>query len=313
MKIGIAGIGKMGAAIGTRLLGQGYELTVWNRTPQKAQSLQDAGAKWAQSPQALTAAVDVVLTLLTDEDALDAVYAGPNGLLADWPSLEESSKGSDQTLLGNHKIFIDMSTVQPAKSQDMATKMAALGAVFLECPVGGSVGPAKEGKLLGFVGGNAHHLEKVLPLLQTLCKRVEHVGQHGAGATMKLAVNLPLMVYWQTLSEALSLVEPLGLDPQRVIDIFSDSSGGPNMLKVRGTMIAQTLKQKKSDQVTVNVATMRKDLRTMVAQGHRTQRELPLTSLALDQFNQAAQNGMDEKDCTELPVWWLNQGGVAKQ
>lgn len=312
MKIGIAGIGKMGAAIGTRLLGQGYDLTVWNRSSQKAQGLRDAGAKWAQSPKALTAAVDVVLTLLTDEAALDEVYAGPNGLLAELATMQATSNASGQTQLDNRKIFIDMSTVQPAKPKEMAAQISALGAVFLECPVGGSVGPAKEGKLLGFVGGDALDFEKVLPLLQTLCKRVEHLGQHGAGATMKLAVNLPLMVYWQTLSEALSLVEPLGLDPQRVIDILSDSSGGPNMLKVRGAMIAQTLKQKKSDQVTVNVATMRKDLRTMVAQGQLTHRDLPLTSLALEKFNQAAQNGLDDKDCTELPVWWLNQGGVTK-
>lgn len=311
MKIGIAGTGKMGAAIGLRLLGQGYDLTVWNRSSPKAQGLLEAGAKWAQSPQALSACVDVVLTLLTDEAALDEVYGGPNGLLAEWPPMEGTPKAGDQPQSANRPIFIDMSTVQPAKSQDMAAKISALGAVYLECPVGGSVGPAKEGKLLGFVGGDAVHLQKVLPLLQTLCKRVEHVGPHGAGATMKLAVNLPLMVYWQTLSEALSLVEPLGLDPQRVIDILSDSSGGPNMLKVRGTMIAQTLKQKKSDQVTVNVATMRKDLRTMVAQGQRMQRELPLTALALEKFNQAAQNGLDDKDCTELPVWWLHQGGVA--
>ena len=311
MKIGIAGTGKMGAAIGLRLLGQGYDLTVWNRSSPKAQGLLEAGAKWAQSPQALSACVDVVLTLLTDEAALDEVYGGPNGLLAEWPPMEGTPKAGDQPQSANRPIFIDMSTVQPTKSQDMAAKISALGAVYLECPVGGSVGPAKEGKLLGFVGGDAVHLQKVLPLLQTLCKRVEHVGPHGAGATMKLAVNLPLMVYWQTLSEALSLVEPLGLDPQRVIDILSDSSGGPNMLKVRGTMIAQTLKQKKSDQVTVNVATMRKDLRTMVAQGQRMQRELPLTALALEKFNQAAQNGLDDKDCTELPVWWLHQGGIA--
>jgi len=243
---------------------------------------------------------------------LDEVYAGPNGLLAELATMQATSNASGQTQLDNRKIFIDMSTVQPAKPKEMAAQISALGAVFLECPVGGSVGPAKEGKLLGFVGGDALDFEKVLPLLQTLCKRVEHLGQHGAGATMKLAVNLPLMVYWQTLSEALSLVEPLGLDPQRVIDILSDSSGGPNMLKVRGAMIAQTLKQKKSDQVTVNVATMRKDLRTMVAQGQLTHRDLPLTSLALEKFNQAAQNGLDDKDCTELPVWWLNQGGVAK-
>lgn len=293
MKIGIAGIGKMGAAIGTRLLGQGYALTVWNRSPQKAQGLIDAGAQWAATPQALAESVDVVLTLLTDEAAIDQVYSGPDGLLT----------GAVQG-----KTFIDMSTVQPAKPQEMAQRVTAVGAAFIECPMGGSVGPAKEGKLLGFAGGAQADVTKVLPLLQAMCKRVEHVGTHGAGATMKLAVNLPLMVYWQTLSEALSLVEPLGLDPQRVIDILSDSSGGPNMLKVRGAMLAQTLKQKKSDAVTVNVATMRKDMRTMIAQGQRTHREMPLTALALQKFNEAAQSGLDEKDCSELPVWWLAQG-----
>jgi 3-hydroxyisobutyrate dehydrogenase len=128
---------------------------------------------------------------------------------------------------------------------------------------------------------------------------------------MKLAVNLPLMVYWQTLGEALSLVEPLGLDPQRVIDILSDSSGGPNMLKVRGGMIAQTLSQLKSDQVTVNVATMRKDMQAMLDQGQATHKSLPLTALALQQFESAAQSGLDTKDCSELLVWWLTKGSRA--
>ena len=165
--------------------------------------------------------------------------------------------------------------------------------------------------MLGFVGGDAQDLHKVQSLLDVICRRVEHVGQHGAGATMKLAVNLPLMVYWQTLGEALSLVEPLGLDPKRVIDILSDSSGGPNMLKVRGAMIAQTLSQQKSDQVTVSVATMRKDMRTMLDQGQATQKNLPLTTLALKKFESAAQTGLDDKDCSELLVWWLSQGGRA--
>lgn len=312
MNIGIAGIGKMGAAIGARLLAQGHALTVWNRSPHKVHALLDAGAQWVDSPQQLTAAVDVVLSLLTDEAALDQVYGGPEGLLAGLKGNDSpGAGGAAQTM--SRKIFIDMSTVQPAKPQAMAAQIAALGAVFLECPVGGSVGPAKEGKLLGFVGGEAADVAHVLPLLNILCKRVEHVGPHGAGATMKLAVNLPLTVYWQTLSEALSLVAPLGLAPQRVIDIFSDSSGGPNMLKVRGAMLAQTLADQKSAQVTVNVATMRKDLRAMLAQGQRTQREMPLTRLALDQFNQAAAQGLDEKDCTELPVWWLAQGSQAAQ
>jgi len=223
MNVGIAGIGKMGGAIGSRLLTSGYSVTVWNRTATKAQPLLDAGAKWAESPRTLAESVDVVITLLTNEAALDDVYGSQAGLLSGQVS---------------SKVFIDMSTVRPAKPQEMARRIQALNASFLECPVGGSVGPAKEGKLLGFVGGEVRDLQAVRSLLDVICRRVEHVGPHGAGATMKLAVNLPLMVYWQTLGEALSLIEPLGLDPQRVIDILSDSSGGPNMLKVRGGMVA---------------------------------------------------------------------------
>ena len=296
MNIGIAGIGKMGTAIGSRLVSTGYPLTVWNRTEERTRPLRDAGAKWAESPRALAESVDVVITLLTNEAALDDVYGSESGLLS----------GQVQ-----NTIFIDMSTVRPAKPQEMARRVQAVNATFLECPVGGSVGPAKEGKLLGFVGGDADDLRKVQPLLDVICRRVEHVGPHGAGATMKLAVNLPLMVYWQTLGEALSLIEPLGLDPKRVIDILSDSSGGPNMLKVRGGMIAQTLSQKMNDQVTVNVATMRKDMQAMLNQAEATQKNLPLTALALQQFDAAAQSGLDARDCSELLVWWLSQGGRA--
>lgn len=293
MKIGIAGIGKMGSAIGSRLLGLGHSVSVWNRTPNKTTGLVNAGAHLAATPKLLAESVDVVLTLLTNEAALDEVYSGPHGLLSGAVS---------------QKIFIDMSTVKPAKPKEMALRANAVGAVYLECPVGGSVGPAKEGKLLGFVGGDSADVEKIKPLLDQLCKRVEHVGPYGAGSTVKLAVNLPLMVYWQTLGESLSLVESLGIDPTRMIDILADSSGGPNMLKVRGAMIAQTLSQKKSDQVTVSVATMRKDMRAMIDQAQVNQRQLPLTSLALSQFNTAAETGLDDKDCTELPVWWLAKG-----
>jgi 3-hydroxyisobutyrate dehydrogenase len=296
MHIGIAGIGKMGAAVGARLLSTGHSLTVWNRSAARAQPLLDAGATWADSPKALAESVDVVITLLTNEAAIDEVYGGDSGLLAGH--------------VGN-KVFIDMSTVRPAKPQELAQRVQAVKAAFLECPVGGSVGPAKEGKLLGFVGGDAQDLAKVKALLDVICRRVEHVGPHGAGATMKLAINLPLMVYWQTLGEALSLVEPLGLDPKRVIDIFSDTSGGPNMLKVRGGMIAQTLSQHKSDQVTVNVSTMRKDMQAMLDQGQATHKQLPLTALALQQFESAANSGLDDRDCTELLVWWLSQGSRA--
>ena len=298
MHIGIAGAGKMGSAIAKRLLALKHEVTVWNRTPGRAQPLIDIGAGWAESPRELAAVADTVISMLTDEQALEQVYFGPQGLLS-------KSVGS--------KLFIDMSTVKPAKQQEMGARVAAAGSSYLECPVGGSVGPAQEGKLLGFAGGTETDFAHARVILDQLCRRVEHIGPLGAGATMKLAVNLPLMVYWQTLGEALSLIQPLGLDPQRVIDIFSETSGGPNMLKVRGGMIAQALAGTNSGQVTVNVATMRKDMHAMLNQAQLHDVDLPLTTLALTCFDRAASTGLDPADCTQLLVWWLEEGGKAQR
>lgn len=296
MHIGIAGTGKMGGTIATRLAGLGEQVTVWNRTKSRAQPLLDAGIGWAATPRALAEQADVVITLLTDEQALEDVFLSADGLLA-----------------GNvaGKVFVEMSTVPPARHQALAPRAAAVQAAYLECPVGGSVGPAKEGKLIGFVGGSADDLARVSDLLGKLCRRVEHVGGHGAGAAVKLAVNLPLMVYWQTLGEALSLVAPLGLDPARMIDILADSSGGPNMLKVRGGMIAQALAGANNPAVTVDVATMRKDVRLMLAQAAATGRHMPVTEEALKNFDRAAEGGLNAADCAQLPVWWLREGGKA--
>lgn len=295
MHIGIAGTGKMGTAIANRLASLGEQVTVWNRSSERARPLLDAGVGWAASPRELVAKADVIITLLTDEKALDDVYLSPQGLL--------SAPAAGKT-------FMEMSTVPPALHVELASRAAIVGAAYIECPVGGSVGPAKEGKLIGFVGGAPEDVARVRPVLDKICRRVEHVGAHGAGAAMKLAVNLPLMVYWQTLGEALSLIEPLGLDPKRVIDILSDSSGGPNMLKVRGGMIAQALAGEANGAVTVDVATMRKDVRTMLDFARSQRRRLPLTEETLRHFERAAVT-LDAADCAQLPVWWLREGGKA--
>jgi 3-hydroxyisobutyrate dehydrogenase len=296
MHIGIAGTGKMGGAIAKRLLGLGHQVTVWNRSAARAQPLRDLGIGWAQTPIELATKTEAVITMLTDEQALDDVYFGANGLL--------SGEVEGQ-------LFIDMSTVKPAQQQAVGARVAAAHATYVECPVGGSVGPASEGKLLGFVGGAEADLARAKPILDQLCRRVEHVGPLGAGATMKLAINLPLMVYWQTLGEALSLIQPLGLDPKRVIDIFSETSGGPNMLKVRGPMIAQALSGEGAVPISVNVSTMRKDVRSMLDQAAAHKVHLPLTAQTLKSFDQAASEGLDAADCTQLLVWWLGEGGKA--
>jgi 3-hydroxyisobutyrate dehydrogenase len=226
MKVGIAGTGRMGSAMAQRLMSVGHELTVWNRTPDKTRELAAAGAAVATSPAALAEKVDVVLTILTDDKAIAALYNGPGGLL--------SGKVAG-------KLFIEMSTVRPEVEVALAKKVAAKGAALVECPVGGTTGPAREGKLFGFAGGEDADMARARPLLEQLCRRVEHVGPAGAGARMKLAINLPLYVYWQALGEALLLCRSLKLDPERLISIFSDTSGASNVIKMRGASVAAHL------------------------------------------------------------------------
>ena len=294
LKIGIAGTGRMGAAVAGRLLSVGHGVTVWNRTRGKTEALALAGASVAATPAELATRADIIITFLTDAAAIDSTYDGGNGLLAG------EVRG---------KLFIDMSTVRPETEKALAAKVSAKGAALIECPVGGTVGPAKEGKLFGFVGGEASDVARAKPVLDQLCRRVEHVGVVGAGASMKLAINLPLLVYYQALGEALSLCRSLDIEPARLIDIFADTSGGPNMLKVRGPAIAATLQGKETTPVTFDVDLIRKDLRTMLDEAAALGVTLPLTARALECYDEAAHAGLGARDATMLPAHWLRRDG----
>ncbi|OGA06004.1 MAG: 3-hydroxyisobutyrate dehydrogenase [Betaproteobacteria bacterium RIFCSPHIGHO2_12_FULL_69_13] len=289
MKIGIAGTGRMGAAIATRLLGLGHEVSVWNRSAAKTRPLAGAGARVADTPQRLARESEAVVTILTDDAAIEGVYGGKDGLLA-------------ADVAG--KLFVEMSTVRPDTERALAARVRARGAALVECPVGGTVGPAKEGRLFGFVGGELADVARARPLLEQLCRRVEHVGPVGAGAAMKLAINLPLMVYWQALGEALSLIRPLALDPARVIDILGDTSGAPNVLKARGATIAAALAGTPPGAVTFDVDSMRKDVRAMLDEAQALGRSLPVTERALECFDRAAREGLGAADCSMVSVHW---------
>ena len=292
MKLGVVGIGRMGAAIAGRLLGLGHEVTVWNRTADKARALASAGAKLAANPAELAAQSDFVVSILSNAEAIDRAYGGASGLLS-------------ANVAG--KLFIEMSTVRPETGRALDQKVKRKGAALIECPVGGSVGPARDGKLFGFVGGAAADVARAKPLLDQLCRRVEHVGAVGAGAGMKLAINLPLLVFWQSFGEALSLCEPLGLDPARLVDIFADTSGGPNVLKGRGPMIVAALQGKDTGPITFDVDGIRKDLRNMIEEAAARGATLPVTSQALECFDDAARDGLGASDAVALPVRWMKR------
>ena len=279
----------MGAALVERLLQQGYAVSVWNRTRAKADALVAAGATVAATATELARDCDIVISIMSDDAALESAYHGNQGLLA-------GARAS--------KLFIEMSTVRPETVVALARDAQAKGALFIDAPVGGTVGPAREGKLFAFVGGNDAAVALARPLLEKLCRRIEHLGPVGSGALMKLAINLPLLVFWQSFGEALALVKPLGLSPQRMIDIFSDTSGAPGTLRTRGPAIVANLNGDKSAPVTIHVDGVRKDLRTMVAEAASHGLTLPVTAQALQVFDQASADGLGDADVVNLPSYW---------
>jgi 3-hydroxyisobutyrate dehydrogenase len=289
MKIGVCGTGRMGSSIAQRLMSAGHEVGVWNRNPAKTKPLTDAGAKLFASPAELVEGRDVTVVMLLNDAATEAVYRGPNGIL--------KSK-----LAG--KLVIDMSTVRPDTMKSNGSEVLQQGAAFVECPVGGSTGPAKEGKLFGLVGGSKADVTRAMPILEQMCRRIEHVGELGSGSTMKLAVNLPLLVYWQALGEALTICKPLNLPADRLIDILSDTAGTPTAMKGRGAVIAKVLGGAPLGETAFGLNAAKKDLATAVQFGASIHAELPVTASAAACYEEAEAAGLGDADATAISTRW---------
>src|SRR4051794_2446013 len=292
MKIGVCGTGRMGSSIAQRLMAVGQEVGVWNRNPEKTKPLTGTGAKPFASPAELVNGCEAVVVMLLNDAATEAVYRGANGILT-------------AKLAG--KLVIDMSTVRPDTMKSIGTAVASQQAAFVECPVGGSTAPAKEGKLFGLAGGSTADVARAMPVLEQLCRRIEHVGELGAGATMKLAVNLPLLVYWQALGEALTICKPLNLPADRLIDILSDTAGTPTAMKGRGASIAKVLGGQPMGATAFAVSAAKKDLATALAFAQSIHACLPVTASALACFEQAEADGLGDADATAVPVHWVKR------
>jgi 3-hydroxyisobutyrate dehydrogenase len=289
MKIGVCGTGRMGSSIALRLISVAHQVSVWNRNSAKTKPLTDAGARPAASPAELVEGCEVIIVMLLNDVATEAVYRGPNGLL-------------QADLAG--KLVIDMSTVRPDTMKSNGSSVLQQGAAFVECPVGGSTGPAKEGKLFGLVGGAKTDVARAMPILEQLCRRIEHVGELGSGATMKLAVNLPLLVYWQALGEALTVCKPLNLPAERLIDILSDTAGTPTAMKGRGAVIARVLGGAPLGETAFGLSAAKKDLATALQFAASMHAELPVTASALACFEEAEAAGLGDADATTVSVRW---------
>jgi len=291
MKVGIAGTGRMGTAMALRLLDKGHDVTVWNRTSEKTATAVAAGAAVVTSPPALVEHSETIITVLTNAAAMYAVYTGPFGLL--------SKNVAD-------KLFIEMSTVRGADHRALASRVQAKGGLLLECPVSGTVKPAREGQLFGFASGTEQAFAAARPLLQDLCRRVELIGSTGAGANMKLAVNLLLTTFWQALAEACSLMHTVPIEPERLIDLFADTNIGTAILKARASAVAAAFEGKPVAPATFDIDFMRKDLREMLQEAHTLGLPLPVARRTLTCFDQAARASVGQIDATQYPAWWIS-------
>src|SRR4030081_1273422 len=294
MKIGVCGTGRMGSSITQRLMSVGHEIGVWNRNSAKTRPLTEAGAKPFASPAELADGCEVVVVMLLNDAATEAVYRGPNGILT-------------AKLAG--KFLIDMSTVRRDAMVSFGTAVASQGAAFVECPVGGSTAPAKEGKLFGLAGGAKADVARAMPGLEQLCRRIEHVGELGSGATMKLAVNLPLLVYWQARGEALTICKPLNLPADRLIDILSDTAGTPTAMKGRRAAIATALSGAPRGETAFGPNAAKKDLASALQFGASIHAELPVTASALACYEEAEPAGLGDADATAVSTRWTQRKG----
>lgn len=277
--IGIAGTGRMGTAFARRLMETGHRVKVWNRSPANMAGALAAGAEPVDIPS--LAACDTILLSLTDAPASAGVL--------------ESLAASG--LAG--RLVVEMSTLPPAEADALAARASDAGADFLHCPVGGTVAPALKGQLLGMAGGTAAAFARARPVLDQLCRRVEHLGAAGAAARMKLAVNLPLAIYWQTLGESLSLLRGTGVPPELAVSLIADSSAGPTVLKNRAQVVVDTLGG--IDQPgTFDIAGLMKDLRLALDLAAASGSTLPLASAAEPRYAAALDAGLGGFDGASL-------------
>ena len=263
-----------------RFLSAGHSLTVWNRTPAKAEPLIKQGAAAADTPADVAAASDVTISVLGDDISVIDVYLGDAGLLT-----------GDVT----GKLFVDMSTVQPVTSKRIAAEVEARGAQFVECPVSGTVAPAADGKLLGLAGGTADAVDAASQYLDVLCRRIVHAGPAGHGALMKLVVNLPLAVYWQALAESVALGEAGGLTREQILETIADSSAALAVLGLKTPAILG-----EPGAVAFDVDSMRKDVLAMLETGSGLGVPLPTAGAALTTYAAASAGGLGQEDAVAV-------------
>ena len=274
--LGFVGLGVMGSRMAKRLLDAGHVVTGYNRTKAKAHWLLDAGMNWADTPRAAAEAADFIFSMVSNTSALQAVTAGPEGILAG---------------LSKAKIYIDMSTVSPAASRGVAAQVAAKGAEMLDAPVSGSVITLEEGKLSIMVGGSADAFDRVRPVLEAIGPKVTHVGVNGLAVSMKIATNLSLAVQMLAFSEGVLLAEKSGIDRKTAVEVLLNSVIASPMVKYRGPFVLE-----QPGEAWFDVNMMQKDLQLALELGRQLDVPLPTTAVTNEMLTAARGMGLADKD-----------------
>jgi 3-hydroxyisobutyrate dehydrogenase-like beta-hydroxyacid dehydrogenase len=274
--LGYIGLGVMGGRMAKRLLDAGHKVTGYNRTKSKAKWLIEAGMDWADTPGAVVEAADVIFSMVTNTKAVLAVTGGPDGVLA---KLEPG------------KIYIDMSTVSPAVSRELAAKVSDKGAHMLDAPVSGSVETLEMGKLSIMVAGEEAVFEQVKSILLDIGPKATYVGENGLAVTMKIATNLSLAVQMLAFSEGVLLAEKSGIKRETAVEVLVNSVIASPMVKYRGPFVLGM-----PDEAWFNVNMMQKDLNLAQELGQQLDVPLPTTA-ATNEFLTAARGmGLTEED-----------------
>jgi 3-hydroxyisobutyrate dehydrogenase-like beta-hydroxyacid dehydrogenase len=290
--LGFIGLGVMGSEMVNRLLGKGHSVTGYNRTRAKSEWLVKKGMKWADSPRGVATAADVTFSMVTNSAALGAVANGPDGFLAG---------------LTKGKTLIDMSTVSPAYSREIAAKVREKGADMVDAPVSGSVITLQEGKLSVMVGGRRETFEKVKPLLNDVGPKVTYVGENGLALVMKLATNLSLAVQMLAFSEGVLLAEKSGIARETAVDVLTHSVIASPMVQYRGPFVL-----KMPDEAWFNVNMMQKDMVLALELGRQLDVPMPTTSVTNEFLTAARGMGMADKDFAVVFDALARMSGVKK-
>lgn len=287
-KIGFIGLGLMGRPMAMNLLKAGHSLTVWNRTPSRAQELVAAGATLAKSAREAAAASDMLFTIVSDPPALEQVLWGHEG-------------NSDGALAGLRRgsVYIDSSTVAPSLTRRVAAACAERGVRYLDAPVTGGDWGAREGNLVFMIGGTTDTLREVEPILGVLGKKWFHLGPNGAGQTVKLAMNAILALQVGAMAEALALVTKAGLKGEQLIEVMQSSMARSGVLDIKAPLMV-----KGDFKPSFPLRLMHKDLGLALDLGNQLGVALPATAAAREVYSYVKGASPDDLDYSGVMRFW---------